>query len=101
MLTWICVCPPDMPVTKTGVICSVTIILANLSGLAASVAYFHKYLSIDLSNSLNAVLQIVGNINYDYAFLSMFLQRNKIMDLLSKLSVIYKQRKFNFSGVYI
>lgn len=101
VLMWLCVCPPDELTKKwqkrVYIIFSVSVFLANLIGLAASLAYFYQFLSIDLEKSLCTVSQIAATISTVYAGIYLFLSRHKITKLFAKLLEIYKQSKFTFN----
>lgn len=95
VLTWLCVCPPDESTKKwqkrTYICFSVIISLANLTGLAASLAYFYKFLSIDLEKTLCTMSQVGALISTVYAGIYIFISRHQITALFENLSEIYKQ----------
>ncbi|XP_055305850.1 odorant receptor 4-like [Sitodiplosis mosellana] len=95
VLTWLSVCPPDESTSKCQkqvyIICSVLVLVANVIGFVTSVAYVHRFVSIDLEKSLCSMLQICAMGCVSYAYILMFVLRHKVTAFLGHLSQIYKQ----------
>lgn len=104
VLTWLCVCPPDETTSKwrkrAFIIFSVCVFMADLSAFVTSVAYVHRYVSIDLEKSLCSMLQICAMGCVTYAYLQMFVLRHEITALLEHLSQIYKKSKVILKKIF-
>lgn len=99
MLTWICVYPADETVSKfkraTYAFAYAFILISNLCVLASSVAFFLKYVSVDLEQSLYAVFQITAYGSMTYLIIVSFLLRSKIPLVFDDLAKIYEASMFN------
>lgn len=97
ILIWMCVYPCDENTTRwkrlAYILFSILIFVLNAIGLIFSTAYFIKYVSIDLEQSLFALLQAVGEANMVYILIITFILRHKITAMLKSLSKIYDMCK--------
>lgn len=99
ILIWLSAYPVDETNSKWKKIAcgifSVLVFFGNLSALAASVAYFMKFMSIDLGESLCALLQISGFGSSLFMMLIAVILRHKIKNIFEQLSEIYEMSKPN------
>lgn len=104
ILVWMCVYPCDENTTiwmrSAHILFSVFIFVMNTTGFVFSGAYFVKYVSIDLEQSLFALLQTVGEANMLYILAITFILRHKITAMMRSLSRIYDMCK-NTTEMYL
>lgn len=108
ILTWLAVYPSDKSDKKwkkfASIIICLVIFIANVCGLIASIAFFMKFISIDLEGSIYASYQITGILPLLLAMLISFVLRSNIIDIFEKLTKIYNDRKINslfFKCIYL
>lgn len=94
VMKWLCMCAPD-PTEKTSkqiayVVCVSTGIVFYLGMIASSVAFFMKYVSIDVGESLYALYQISVS-GMLYVVIVAIFMRHRINSLFQKLMLIYKK----------
>lgn len=93
VLTWLCVYPGEKTTSKIKqlayIIFSLIVFSGILSSLIASVAYFMKFVSIDLEVALYAVSQIAAAASVLYAIVMTYFSRHGIASIFHKLSEIY------------
>lgn len=97
VLTWLCVCPADDSISPreklSYILLTVTTFLIATFILFGSIAYLSTVIRIDLEKSLTSLAQISALSIVTYIFVAMFLLRNKISAIFTKLSEIYKASK--------
>lgn len=97
VLTWLCVYPAEKTTCKfkqmAYIFFSFVVFSGILSSLIASVAYFMKFVSIDLEVALYAVSQIAAAASVLYAIAMTYLSRRGITAIFQKLNEIYDQSK--------
>lgn len=93
VLSWICVETDDESINSSKILFSFLIFTANLFGLISSVAFFLKFVSINLEQSLYTMFQISGTISTFYVSFIVFFSRRKISKLFQSLSKIYDDCK--------
>lgn len=94
VMKWLCMCAPH-PTEKTSkkvayVLCLSIGITAYLGMIASSVAFFVKYVSIDVGESLYALYQIAVS-GMLYVVIVAILMRYRIDALFQNLAMIYKK----------
>lgn len=101
MLKWFCVWQFAEPTSKwmkvANIIFTFSILLANVIGLLASVAFFLKFVSIDLETSLYGFFSVFGFAEAVYCVLFIIFSRHQIADVITKLAKIYEASKKRFS----
>lgn len=70
------------------------ILLAHFCAVAAGMAFFIKFASIDLEQSLYSLFNIFGDISVAYISIFLLVQRGTIMGIFHKISDIYEESKF-------
>lgn len=97
VLIWLCMFLPDETASKreklTYIVFTVCGVCTILSMLAASVTFFVKFVSIDLEESLYALVKISAYLCLTYMMIVVFILRHKISDIFEKLSTIYDERE--------
>lgn len=97
IFTWLCLHPFD-ETTPLGQrilynIFGSSVFISNVYALITSVAFFLKFLSVDMEECLFTLFQIFGYLGVTYATVAIFLQRNSISKIFQQLANIYKERK--------
>lgn len=94
VLIWFCVHPPAEETSKQKrlayAVFTIFTLTINLLSTAADAAYFYRFMSIDLEDSLMALLQLFGNATMAYVIVAMFVLRHKIHTIFNNLSQIYE-----------
>lgn len=104
VLVWICALTPE-PTTSTAKkvlfkMCPIVLIFGNITGLASSVAFFVKFIKIDLEVSLFALFQIAGQVNMSNAIVVTICLRHRIEAMFRNLTNIYNEcKRFNHYGL--
>lgn len=97
VLTWLCVFPPERHTSKwkrlAHVAFSLTVFFINAGSFFGSLAFFLKYMSVDLEQCIFALVQMIGEVNMSYISIITFLLRDKIKAIYDNLSRIYRARK--------
>lgn len=97
VLTWLCLLPPEKTInkwTKFGYhFTTFTVVTISLATLPTSVAYFLKFLYIDLEKTFYAIFQIIGIGLLDITILISYCLRHKITLIFDKLNGIYAESK--------
>lgn len=98
VLAWLCICPFDESANKRTkiIIFALSIFAANLCSVAASVAFFFTFVSINLEESLYSILQIAAYFYVTYAMIMTFISRRKFNTIFEKLSKIFDTSKNPF-----
>lgn len=100
VLTWLYLYPADQNTNKwkklAYIIVSLIVFIVNVCGLAASVAFFMKFVSTDLEESIYALFQITGILPQIASMLVAFALRQKIFVIFEKLTTIYIECKGNY-----
>lgn len=98
VLTWLCVFPPDESTSRLKRMAYTTFSLAifgiNAGSFFGSLAYFLKFMSVDLEQSLFAVVQMLGEVNMAYISIITYLLRHRITATYESLAKIYKAREY-------
>lgn len=97
VLTWFCVYPPERYASQLKRFlykCSGLFAFAVLvAGTLGSIAFIIKNISIDLENSLFALMTTVGNVSMVYMVAATYIIRRKIVAIFDSLTKIYNERK--------
>lgn len=97
ILTWLCVFPPEKNTSKwkklAHIAFSLTVFIINAGSFFGSLAFFLKYMSVDLEQCIFALVQMIGEVNMSYVSIITFIQRDKIKAIYDDLSRIYRARK--------
>lgn len=97
VLTWLCVHPADETTSKfekiSYFIFSLIVFSGILSSLIASIAFFYKYVKVDLEVALYAVSQIAAASSVLYAIIMTLFSRPGITDVFKRLTIIYNESK--------
>lgn len=95
VLMLFCVWPADEVEWKkmACIIFTLCNLIANIVGLLASAAYFLKYVSIDMEDSLYGLFTVFGFAIAIYMVVFVFFSRHKIHKIFLKLTEIYDRRK--------
>lgn len=95
--TWLSMYPAPEDSTEPQKIaykaCGLLVFLGPASFAMATLAFFLKYLSIDLESSLYALFQVLAFTSITYSFVVAFILRKKILLIFDQLSRIYDERK--------
>lgn len=105
LLAWLYVVPVEKSSSNwkkwACLIVGVGAYVATMSFLASSMAFFMKFVSIDLEQSLYALFQIGGFSNSAYVITFAYFSHRKIVAIFDNLSAIYNARKnLNFFLVF-
>lgn len=99
VLTWLCVYPADATTSKLKqlayILFSLIVFAGILSSLMASIAFFWKYVLVDLEVALYAVSQIAAAASILYAIVMTLFSRQGITNIFQKLTKIYETSKTN------
>lgn len=97
IFAWLCIRPFDNSMNRWSkivyIIFAGCVFSANLCTVAASVAFFTTFMLVCLKECLYSLIQIAAYSCVSYAMLTMFIQRNKINNVFSKLKTIYNSSK--------
>lgn len=97
LLTWLYVVPVEKSSSNwkkwACLMVGVGAYVATMSFLASSMAFFMKFVSIDLEQSLYALFQIGGFSNSAYVITLAYFSHRKIVAIFDNLSAIYNARK--------
>lgn len=101
VLTWLCVCQADETISKrkrmAHIFFASFIFSANFILIPISVAYFLRFVSVDLEQALYALFQLSGMLGMTYMMIAAFILRHEINDLFGKLADIYNNcKRFGF-----
>lgn len=100
VLTWLCVYPADKSASKSTrlkhIVFSSVLFILNLNGLAASAAYFLKFVSNDLESALYALFQTDSLTAIAYTNIVLLLSQHKIVPVFEGLTQIYKESESFF-----
>lgn len=95
VLTWLCVYIPETKTSKIKQLAyftfSIIVFSGILSSLIASVAYFRKYVLINVETALYAASQIAAASSILYAIVMTYFSRNGITKIFQTLRGIYKK----------
>lgn len=102
VLTWLCVYPTNEKMSKFKkflcIVVSVAVFFGYFNVLLASIAFFLKYASTSLEQSLYALFQISGDFGTAYMMLAAYTLRKQFKIIFDKLSDIYDACKYNFDS---
>lgn len=94
MMIWLCLCPTTKSWNKEKkflrVVFTLTILLLIACIIIAHLMYFSKFMSIDVSESLFALMNVIAISDTLYGLIVEFLLRDKIDDMFKEISIIYK-----------
>lgn len=97
VLTWLCVLPADETVSERkkllyrGLV--YVVFVSMVSSLLASVAFFIKFMNIDLEEALFALAQVGGTSAMGNIIIATYFLYPKIIAIFEKLSKILTERK--------
>lgn len=100
VLTWMCMCMPNKKPNAAQrflyVAFASIVHIANASALISCAAFFFKYVTIDLKQSLYALMNIAANFGVIYAcvYVECF-DRTNLNKIFKKLSKIYVACKYS------
>lgn len=96
VLIWLGMCKSDVPLTTfekaTHYTLILIVIVSNVWTFAACAAFFLRFISIDLTESLYALINIVANLDIIYGSIIAYINRDKISSIFMNLSRIYEGR---------
>lgn len=98
-LIWLCMCPaPDATTTRwqktSYTICGFVVLISIISAFVANVMFFVRFISMDLEQSLFAVMFVAAQFGVIYMALSaIILKRQKIQKIFKDLTIIYENGK--------
>lgn len=105
ILTWLAVYPTDKSVGKwkkfASIVIFAVILMINVCGLVASIAFAVKFISTDLEGSIYASYQITGILPLPLAMFTSFVLRSNIFAIFDKLTNIYDKRKTVIVGDFV
>lgn len=96
ILTWFYLYPVEEGTERKKLIhfiLSAVVFIFKISFLASSTAFFMKYVSTDLEESLYALFQISAFSNSTYVIAIAYISHQKITALIDRLSAIYDASK--------
>lgn len=97
VLTWLCVCPPEEPISCYRQVAYISLLSSifsvNAMIIVCSLLFFCKTAAIDLGQSLYSFGQIVGFFSLTYLIIVTLILRGKITELFNSLSRIYEKSK--------
>lgn len=100
LLIWFCGCFPDENISKwqklTHAIFTVTVFMVIIFAISISVAFFYKFVSIDLESSLYTIFQISSMSSVGYLIVFLYISRQRITKVLDDLTKIYDESKCIF-----
>lgn len=100
VLIWLCLCFELETLSKFKKSLSIlltSIVMASIIGaLISSALYLWKFILIDLQGSVYALYQTAGFFSILYAFVVMFISRQKIHDIFCNLERIYGTSMYQF-----
>lgn len=98
ILIWMCAYPTkrtdDIFQRLSHILFSIFVFLTNISCFTASIAYFLKYATSDLNETLYATIQIAASFPMITVSLMIFFLRNKFKALFENLNKIYDHSKY-------
>lgn len=101
VLKWLCVFPLDETINKWEKCFyhafSMFVFIINVFGAFAGIAFFSKFVTIDLGSSLYSLFNIFGTIYTAYTTFVALLCHKKVAAIFQSLSVIYKQSKIRIN----
>lgn len=96
-LIWLCAYSSDEPADKQStfahIIFTIFVIGTYVCFLSASIAYFLKYATIDLNETLYVLIQILAALPMMKALVIMIFLRDKFTTLFESLAAIYEACK--------
>lgn len=99
-LTWLCVLPADKATFKSKKLLpkAITILIFAIFiiNFVSSVMFVWKFARIHLEESLFVLMQITGFLSYLFLFVSTYLMRYKVKELLDMLEDIHSASKTFF-----
>lgn len=102
ILTCFCIIPDETSPKwqkLTHLLIAASMVFAIISALIPSVAFFVKFVSIDLEVSLYALFQLLGLLNVFYVMTAVYLSRRKFTAFFKSLSIIHETRKNVFRQI--
>lgn len=99
-MTWLCMCPTTKSWNKRKklirAVLTLTIIALILCMLVAHLVYFLKFMSVNLGDSLFALMNVIAISDILYGMIVEFFLRHQIGAIFKKLSMIYKASKSTY-----
>lgn len=103
LFTWLCICPPEINTSTkeklSYVAFTFSIFLAIIGVTIASTVFFLQIVSIDLEISIFALSQIINSISIAYVMVVIYIVRNRINDIFSGLTRIYRASKLVYFSI--
>lgn len=97
VLIWLSMCKPDAPFTVCEKFTHYSLLLIYINSMVwtfiACLLFFIRFVSIDLTESLYALINITSSTDIIYGFIIGYINREKISMLFKNLSKIYEARK--------
>lgn len=97
VLSWISLCSAEEPTNKwwklVFKIFPVVLLAANVTGFAASAAFFIKFIAVDLEESLYAVYQLSGHLGMFNMIIVSIILHKEIAGIFESLQRIYNESK--------
>lgn len=98
MMIWYSMCSADKSVTcpqkRRYVAYTSVVLIIEMIGFVASLAYCIKFIRIDFDSAAFAFMVGIGDFGLIYIMIAAIQLRQQIADLFTSLSEIYKARKF-------
>lgn len=99
VLTWLCVLPINENANRfknsARILFTSLLIAALLCVMASSVAFFVKFVSIDLQKCLYTIFQFSGPLSVFYSFVFLRFPRKKVKAIFKQLADIYDACKYD------
>lgn len=97
ILTWLCLYSWDESTSKKKkvaiIIFTLSVFIANLCGVVASIVFFKRAFSVDMESCLYSIYQIAAFSNCIYVMIVAFFLRNRISDIFRRISDIQHTSK--------
>lgn len=97
VLVLLCMCPPDKTISVANkIVCTVfalIIFILNAMVVEVHLSFFLKFLSIDLAESLYALMYAIAFFAPVYGMISTLFVREQFGGIFKELSVIYRTSK--------
>lgn len=98
VLILLCMCPPDKSTSvEKKIICTafaLMLFILNVMVMEVHFSYFLKYFSINLAESLYALMYAIAFFGVSYGMISIFFVRKQFGGIFKKLAAIYSASKY-------
>lgn len=96
VLTWLCMCKPDVPLSAFQKVTCFSVVLVYFISMFGTfggcAAFFIRFVSVDLTESLYALISSTASTDIVYGFIMGYINREKISMIFDNLSKIYQAR---------